>query len=128
MTTGHWADLTLEMQIVLASGYIAYSLGYFGDRDNHRVSDQVLSTLAFSLIATFGMFSAGLAWEFSPIWFRGGIALGASMIAGCVWRRFGSDYVVWSMRKLDISWSNNDISAIHTIIKDSRFPVSQIAV
>ena len=39
-----------------------------------------------------------------------------------------SDYVVWAMRKLDISWSNNDISAIATIIKDSKFPVSQIAV
>ena len=52
MKTPFWADLPVEAQIVLVSGYVAYSMGYFGIRQNHKVIDTVFRTFAFSLVAT----------------------------------------------------------------------------
>ena len=128
MKTPFWADLPVEAQIVLVSGYVAYSMGYFGIRQNHKVIDTVFRTLAFSLVATLVMYIVGSVWTESPIWVKGLAALGASVVVGCAWRKPGSSWVVWLMRKFNISWSSDEIGAIATVVKDSKHRVSQIAV
>ena len=123
-----WADLPVEAQIVLASGYIAYSLGYFGTKRDHKASDVVLRTLAFSLVATSGMYIVQLCFPQSPIGIRGTAAVVVSVAVGCLWRGWGSMGVFWFMRTFDISWSGDDGSALATVTKDSKHRVSQIAV
>ena len=128
MKTPFWADLPVEAQVVLASGYIAYSLGYFGIRQNHKVSDTVFRTLAFSLVASLGMYIVGSVWTESPIWIKCLAALGVSVVVGCIWRKFGSSVVVGFMRKYNISWSSDERGALATVTKDSKYYVSQISV
>ena len=125
-TDQFWVNLPLEAQIILASGYVAYSLGYLGTKRNHKASDVVLRTLAFSLVATLGMYIAN---SICPQFWIGGVsAFVISVVTGCAWRGFGNNWVLWAMRASNISWSSDDYEAIAGVLKDSKSRVSQISV
>lgn len=118
--------LPWELQVALAGGYAAYVVAYTGLRARHRTVDVVFITLVFGLIATATL--GLLAQEFGrPVW-RGATAIAVTVIGGFLWRRWGRDVLAWSLRKFDVSWSDDSPSALETISENSKHPVTQIAV
>jgi hypothetical protein len=125
MSPDHLLNLPWEIQVALASGYAAYAVAYLGLRDRHRPIDVVFISLVFSLITT------------AVLWFLASYknpvvsipsALVATIIAGTVWRRFLHPFVFSILRYFDVTWSNDDPSALATILDDRRSYITQIAV
>jgi hypothetical protein len=117
-------NLPWQIQVSLGSGYAAYLLSYRGIRFGHRTIDTTFITLAFGLVATGTM---AFMRNQNPI-----VAGAAAFIATCVlalfWRRFFRDMLGALLRKLNITWANDDPSALATLSGNSRHPISQIAV
>lgn len=117
-------SLPWEIQVALASGYAAYMVAYTGLRDRHRTIDIAFITLVFSLIAT-----AGLALTTTlPALVSGAIAFAAALVVGILWRKWGRDLIRTSLREANVSWSDDDPSALATLASNARCPVSQVAV
>jgi hypothetical protein len=116
--------LPWEIQGALASGYAAYAVAYTGLRDRQRPIDIAFISLVFSVPATL------VFWLLAS---KGpSISIPAAFVAavgtGIVWRRFIRRLVFSILKKLDVTWSNDDPSALATLSDNSKFPVSQIAV
>ncbi len=117
-------NLPIAVQVALASGYAAYMLAFIGQRSHHKTVDVAFVTLMFSMIATaiwtntaqHGLVSAGVA-----------SFLGTS-VGGLVWRKWLSKVLQWLLRAANITWSNDDPSALATLSANTSYPVSQIGV
>lgn len=122
--TDELLKLPWQIQVALGSGYAAYLLSYAGIREHHKAIDTTFISVAFGLVATAALM---LTVEWKPIY-----SLLTALIAACtvgvVWRKWGRHAVRWLLWKFDISWGNNDPSALATLIDDTSFEVSQIAV
>ena len=118
-------NLSWQIQLALASGYAAYLLCYAGIRGSHTTIDTTFSTLIFGLIATAVLYLArpGLSDIMAAA-----LAFFAACAAGLIWRRFLRPLLRWLMRELDVTWSDDDPSALATLLANSKFRVSQIAV
>jgi hypothetical protein len=118
--------LPWEIQGALASGYAAYATAYTGLRDRQRPIYIAFLSLVFSVPATliFG-FMAGLG--IGPA-----ISIPAAFVAavavGIIWPKFIQPHVFPFLRILNVTWSNDDPSALATISSNYKFRVSQVAV
>ena len=117
-------NLPWQIQASLASGYAAYMIAYIGLRESHRTIDTAFITLAFGLVAT------GVLWIFAD---TAPLVAGASaFILACagavIWRKWGIDAVHWFFRKANLSWANNDPTALATLTRSTKFYVTQVAV
>jgi hypothetical protein len=117
-------NLPWQIQVSLASGYAAYLLSYRGIRFGHRTIDTTFITVAFGLIATGVM---ALLKAEKPL-LSGVAAFAITCLAALIWRRFLRHLVQLMMHKLDISWANDDPSALATLSSNNRYKVSQVAV
>lgn len=118
-------NLPAAAQIALASGYAGYMLAFAGHRVHHQTIDIAFNTLVFGLIAT-AILSA--LTPFLGLFVAGASAFIGASTAGLIWRRWGHRAFRWVLRKTDVSWSNDDQSALITLMTNSTYPVSQIAV
>lgn len=116
--------LPWQIQLTLASGYIAYTIGYVGIRHHHKATDVTFLTLAFGLISTVCL--AALSRE-NPV-VAGTIAFVSACAGAALWRKFGRVLVWKSLHRFNISWSNDDPSAIATLSHDTIHRMSQFAV
>jgi hypothetical protein len=116
--------LTLEVQVALASGYAAYAISYTGLRDRQRPIDIAFISLVFSVPATvtYSFFASNGYLISIPAAFL------AAIVAGIVWRKFVRPFVFPILRWFNVTWSNDDPSALATLSGDSKFGVTQIAV
>lgn len=117
-------NLPWQIQVSLASGYAAYLLAYMGIRSSHRSIDITFVTLVFSVIAS------GMLWllrDQNPI-IAGGAAIAATALTAVLWRRFFRGWLYFVLRSLKVTWSNDDPSALATIIHSTRHPITQVAV
>jgi hypothetical protein len=114
--------LPWEIQVALASGYAAYSLAYTGLRDRQRTIDVAFLSLVFSVPATLIFYFLKFPAVSVPLAFVGAAA------TALVWRRFLRPLVFPILKKFDVTWSNDDPSALATLTGDSKFGVTQIAV
>jgi hypothetical protein len=124
MLTEEVLHLPWQAILVLASGYAAYFLAYFGIRAWHKSVDTIFITLVFALIAT-GVLAALIQY--------GEIAAASAafiLTCGCaiIWRKYGRNLLHAALKKWDVSWSNDDPSALATLSDHTRFRISQIAV
>lgn len=117
-------NLPWQIQVALASGYAAYSLGYMGMREHHRVLDATFRVLIFSLFASGALFAFS---HLGPVW-SGAAAAGSACLSGILWRWFGFSLLRAILRKLDISWSDDAPSAWATLSYNSKFRITQAAV
>jgi hypothetical protein len=118
-------NLSWQVQVALASGYAAYLLCYAGVRGSHTTIDTTFSTLVFSLIATAVLY---LSRPCIPDIAAGTLAFVVTCASGVLWRRFLRQPLRWAMHALDVSWSDDDPSALATLLANSKYPVSQIGV
>ena len=123
----NWIALPVLTQIVLASGYLAYRVGYQGVGTHQRPIEIIFGALAFSLVASGVLALLGSCTSWHMI-VKGLIAAGITLAAGVSWRKWGGEWFLALMRKWDISWGNDRPSALGAIMQNNKFPVSQIAV
>ncbi len=126
MTTEDLLKLPWDLQVPLASGYVAYVVAFTGLRDRHKTVDVVFISLVFSLIALF-VLALATKKNVGPI-SASLIAFAASVVAGIFWRMIGRPLIWQFLRTLNITWSNDDPSALCTLIDSTRHNVTQIAV
>ncbi len=97
---------------------------YAGLKGRHSAIDTAFITLVFSLIATvilYLMIPFGL-----PLAITAAVAGGC--LSGLIWRKWGRRAYRWAMRKLDVSWANDDPSALDTLSGDTTNYLTAIAV
>ena len=63
-----------------------------------------------------------------PALLQGGAAFVGTVTAAVLWRLFGIEAVHWAFRKANLSWANNDPSALATLTRSTRYYVTQIGV
>jgi len=119
-------SLPWEVQVALAGGYAAYAIANVGARAHHRTIDVAFATLVFGLLAT-GILVLAAGWGWTPI--SAGIAafIGA-LTGGVIWRKWGRDLLRATLRTLNVTWTDDDPSALASLSMNARFPVSQICV
>lgn len=127
-------SLPIVIQLSLASGYAAYHFAYVGIREHHKTIDVAFITLAFGLIAT-AVFSSLIAIEehlkFAGIFGQlvaGLAAFLAAVFAAVIWRKYGRDWLQKDLRNKDISWANDDVSALRTISSSTSYFFTQVTV
>jgi hypothetical protein len=118
--------LPWDLQVPLASGYAAYVLAYTGLRDRQKTVDVAFISLVFSLIAT-AVLALAAKRGIEPIK-ASALAFGVTVISGAIWRRIGRPLVAWSLRAANITWANDDPSALASISENTKCYVTQVAV
>lgn len=116
-------NLPWQIQVSLASGYAGYMLACFGVRENHRAIDTTFMTLVFGLFASAALY---LLDRFSPV-IAGTVALVLTLVVAALWRGLLRSLFDCMIRKFNVSWTNNDPSALHTMFSGTTM-VSQISV
>ena len=126
--------LPVAIQLGLASGYAGYHFAYVGIREHHKTIDVAFITLVFGLVATVIFFSIIAIEEnlkFTGIFgdiVAGLFAFTGSLGAGIVWRKWGRKWLHEDLRKSDVSWSNDDPSALRTITATTDYYFTQVGV
>ncbi|WP_156332427.1 hypothetical protein [Rhodopseudomonas sp. AAP120] len=121
-------NLSWQIQVALASGYSAYMLAYFGLRHAHKQIDTIFIALVFSLMASGVISALGSREGFESPILQGGTAFIATSAAAMIWRKWGRRLLGVFLRFVDMSWSDNDPSALITLTSSTEYFVSQIAV
>lgn len=124
MTVSTLLSLPLGIQIALGSGCAAYFVAYSGIRDRHRTIDIAFITLVFSL-ASSATFALTSSWGWIE---KGFVAFICPVVIALIWRKWGRNALRALLRASNISWSDDDPSALATLSSNSRFRVSQVAV
>jgi hypothetical protein len=116
--------LPWEIQVALASGYAAYALAYTGLRDRQRTIDIAFLSLVFSVPATiiFGVLTSKSPVITIPLAFVA--AFGVALI----WRKYLRPLMFPILKKFNVTWSDDDPSALATLSGNSKFRITQIAV
>lgn len=116
--------LPWEIQTALASGYIAYMVAYSGLKGNHSAIDTAFIVLVFSQIATVIL---SLTSQCGIPWAIAATGVGCC-VSGVLWRKWLRQAYRASVRKLDISWANDDRTVLDTLSGDTTHYLKQIAV
>lgn len=116
--------LPWKVQVALASGYAAYLLGYRGVRAAHKAIDTAFITLVFGLVAT----GVIVLLEGQNAIVTMVSAFVASCLTAIIWRKYLSRWLHGLMHYFDITWSNDDPSALATLSSNTIYPLTQIAV
>jgi hypothetical protein len=126
MSTEDLLKLPWDIQVPLASGYAAYVIAYTGLRDRQKTVDIAFISLVFSLIATFVLTLAAKR-DIGPI-NASMLAFAATVVAGALWRKLGRPFLGWFLRAANITWSNDDPSALASLSGSTRYYATQVSV
>jgi len=119
-------NLPWQIQVALAAGYSGYMLAYVGLRHTHRQIDTIFISVVFSLIAS-GAISLAARWSIESL-YSAASAFAVTCIVAVTWRRWGRKLLTKALRGINLSWGNDDPSALVTLSLNSEYPISQIAV
>lgn len=124
MSELEFLKLPWEIQGALASGYAAYAIAYTGLRERQKPVDIAFLSLVFSVPATltFGWLASRGPTISIPAAFI--VAVGTAII----WRKFIRPFAFPLLKKLNITWANDDPSALATLGGNAKFGITQIAV
>jgi hypothetical protein len=125
VTTLELLKLSWEIQVALGSGYVAYAVAYTGLRDRQRAIDVAFISLVFSLIATLVLW---LLSSYGRPVVASAAAVLASLVSGIIWRKAIRPWVLEILRKFDVTWADDEPSALTTLSGNTKYRVSQVAV
>jgi hypothetical protein len=104
-------NLPLYIQISLGSGYLAYLVAYSGIRQHHTPSEVAFRSIAFGMAATAIMLWAPEAPDFLSAWkhpfWRPATAVMSTVAIGAFWRWRGMRWSRLTLRKLNVSWTDD---------------------
>lgn len=119
------AALPWQLQVVAASGYIAYLLAFVGLRHTHKAADTVFGTLAFGLfaLATLSLLPAKVHWIGAII-----IALVSSLAAAVIWRWLVRGELRKLLRASGYTWADDTPSAWDRLLEGGYKGTTQLTV
>jgi hypothetical protein len=116
-----WATL-----LTLASGYAAYYVANVGVRDHHKPIDVTFSTLVFGFFSAFvyaicrRQYDAGLLTASI-------VSFASAIVIGALWSLFGRGLLERSLRRSDVSFSDDLPSAWVALFRAKTY-ASQLSV
>lgn len=116
-------ELSLSIQVALASGYLAYITAYAGLRRGHATQDAIFISLVFSVIAL-------LCFELIPIqqtYLKAATASAAALATGIVWRKIGRPFWLWVMQKTRVHREDGVHAPWDVLVQTDR-KVGQLSV
>ena len=116
-------ELSLSVQVALASGYLAYITAYAGLRRGHATQDAIFISLVFSVVAL-------LCFELFPIeqtYLRAAAACVMALLSGVLWRKAGRPSWLWLMRKTGVHREDGVHSPWDVVVQTDR-KVGQLSV
>lgn len=119
-------SLPTETLVVLAAGYMAYSIAYTGMREGHKALDTTFLTLAFGLIAKVVFIS--LDPYLTTVEIKIAFSVTVALIAAAVWRKWARDWWLSVLRYYDISYSDGRLTAFDDIRTSTDRLVTQLTV
>jgi hypothetical protein len=119
-------SLPEQLQVILVSGYLGYSIAYAGFRDNERKDDVLYGILSFGI---FGyIFYDFTRNQFSSFLLPGLGALLISVLVAIFWRKYGRRGFNAVMHKAAISNEDGIKTTWSRIIQDTTIAPSQLVV
>lgn len=119
-------SLPEQLQVILVSGYLGYSIAYSGFRDNERKDEMFYGILSFGI---FGyIFYDFTRKAYLSFWFPGLGALLVSVLVALFWRKYGRRSFNTVMHKAAIS-NEDGIKTVWTkIVQDTNIAPTQLVV
>ena len=122
--TADLISIPWQIQVVLAAGYIGYSIGYAGRRQGHGTVDIAMISLVFSLAAS-GILALT---ESLPNIISAGCGVVGTITMGAIWRFAGYDLWFRLQRRLQLSISTGQLSGWALTSDLPKRKVSQLQV
>lgn len=118
-------NLPWHIQLTLAGGYAAYLLCYVGIRAPHTSVDTIFSSLLFGPIVAGAHF---LLISHTDEVAASASAFVAACLVGVLWRKVGRPLLKWILRATNVSWVDEDPSALASIMANNKYPMTQVGV
>lgn len=126
MELNGFASLPEQLQVILVSGYLGYSIAYAGYRDKERKDQLFYGILAFGI---FGyIFWDATRQSYDSFLVPGLGALLISVVAAIFWRKYGRYWFNHLMHKAAISNEDGIDTTWNRILQDTRICPTQIDV
>lgn len=120
------ASLPEQIQVIIVSGYLGYSIAYAGFRDNERKDDVVYGIFSFGI---FGyIFYDYTRTAYLSFLFPGLGALLISVLVAIFWRKYGRRGFNAALHRAAISNEDGIKTAWSRIIQDTTIVPRQIVV
>ena len=120
------ASLPEQLQVILVSGYLGYSIAYAGFRENERKDDVFYGILAFGIFGYLFYDFTRKSW--ASFLFPGIGALATSVLIAIFWRKYGRRWFNVALHRAAIS-NEDGIKTVWTrIIQDTTIAPRQIVV
>lgn len=123
--TSDLINLPWNIQLTLAGGYAAYLLCYVGIRASHTATDTIFCVLIFGLIVAGSHFLLITCTDEIKASI---LAFLTACAAGIIWRVAGMPLLKLALRATNISWVDDDPSALASIMANTKYPMTQISV
>jgi hypothetical protein len=121
-----FTSLPEQLQVILVSGYLGYSIAYAGYRDNERKDDVLYGILAFGI---FGYaFYDFTRKSYASFLVPGLGALLVTVLIAIAWRKYGRRCFNHVMHRAAISNEDGIKTTWTRIIQDTTICPSQVAV
>lgn len=117
-------SLPWQIQLSLASGYLAYLVAYAGIRQHHTATDTIFRSFSFGLVGTALILWAPLL----PVWLEL-TAVASTLVAGALWRWKGMSWAKTALGTTNITWADDiptawlTITALRTDLRPSQIAV-----
>jgi hypothetical protein len=119
-------SLPEQLQVIVVSGYLGYSIAYAGYRDNERKDDLLYGILAFGI---FGYVFYDFTWKNYASFFVPGIgALLMAVLVAIFWRKYGRNWFNLAMHRAAISNEDGIKTVWARINQDTSIAPRQIVV
>jgi hypothetical protein len=118
-------NLSWQVQLTLAGGYLAYVIAYTGIRSHHTPIDTAF--LSF----VFGLPVAATLWAcqaLNKVIFVSLLAVVMGCLIALIWRKYVRSVVRATLHRWDISWSTDDPTTIATLSDNAKFGMTAFAV
>lgn len=119
--------LSWQIQLAIGSGYMAYCISYTGIRTHHKTEDVIFKTIAFGLVTTLVLYIITVRTDLPSVAAAFVSAL-ATLIAGLLWRRNGSDALFQILKWLNVTQSDDQPSTWASLLANPNFDTTQLAV
>lgn len=120
------ASLPEQLQVIIVSGYLGYSIAYAGFRENERKEDVFYGILSFGI---FGYVYYDFTRKAYSTFLAPGLgALLASVLIAMFWRKYGRRAFNALMHKASISNEDGIKTTWSRIIQDTSIAPKQIVV
>jgi hypothetical protein len=121
-----FASLPEQLQVILVSGYLGYSIAQAGYRDNERKEDVFYGILSFGIFG-YIFYDFTRSGHSSFLW-PGIGALAASVLVALFWRKYGKRWFNKVLHKAAISNEDGIKTTWAKIIQDTSIAPTQIVV